>query len=174
MSKAAAWLGTGGCVGSSCSLINEILPLLQHFSPLLRGNRAIEKKDHFTSLHEKKDHFTSQVINLIYTTVTRGLDCCDLSAKMGRNGVCTEALTLQVHSTRPNFCQLCLGSLSSPRPQHLSTVTFLKASSHFCSKSMIGKWEMSEPYQWSLISGFVSLPGWIPRLFLGWETWGVF
>lgn len=41
----AVWPAERGCVGIACRLVNaEMLPLLQHFSPLLHGNRAIGQK----------------------------------------------------------------------------------------------------------------------------------
>lgn len=93
--------------------------MLQHFSPLLHGNRAIEQK---RSLHMSQD------IYLIYTTVRRIYgDFCDLCKNKEKLGVhWSNDLLCFSCCTYPEFYQLSLGSLSSLRPQYLSAVTFLK------------------------------------------------
>lgn len=80
MSKAAFQPIEGGCLGSACSLINpEMLPLLQHFSPLLHGYRAIV---------QKRSPHMSQDIYLIYTTVKRiHGDFCNLCKNKEKLGM---------------------------------------------------------------------------------------
>lgn len=80
MSKAAFQPIEGGCLGGACSLINpEMLPLLQHFSPLLHGYRAIV---------QKRSPHMSQDIYLIYTTVKRiHGDFCNLCKNKEKLGM---------------------------------------------------------------------------------------
>lgn len=121
-------------------------------------------------LGKKRSLHMSQDIYLICTTVRRiHGEFCDLCKSKEKLGMCwsNDLLCFSHWLCRcmyPQFYQLSLESLSSPRPQYLSAVTFLKPFSHFCSKSVDGKWKMSEPNQ--LTASFVSLLAWIPGLFI--------
>lgn len=155
-----------GCLGSACGLMNpEMLPLLQHSSPLLHANRAIEQNK--VTSHVPRD------LSDLHNTQKDSWGFLWSLQKQGEIGYALKQWPSQLQPMHVSYilsAHLRIFELSK------TTVPFCcdlsKGFSHFCSKSVDCNWKMSEPNQLSQVNCKLLLGG-IPGLFFSWEVWRV-